>query len=258
MKLHVWSDLHLAMNGLHPSFQKRRMKADVLIIAGDTIEPRHLIDHKIDIEITQYFKHYEKVFIVLGNHDFYNVIYDDAISIYKNYFSQYPNVHVLNDEVYEHNGVSFVGGTLWTNYNNHNPINIEACRNWMPDFDWMYMSSSSFISPEFIISKHQMTAKYIESRLIAHDYKPHVVITHHAPTFQVQNRERAGSRVDHAFVTDLDWLMHARENLPLWVYGHTHDNYDIMVNNTRVYSNQAGYQNQQCYLKFNPWKVVQI
>ncbi|CAF3660237.1 unnamed protein product [Rotaria socialis] len=80
----------------------------------------------------------------------------------------------------------------------------------------------------------------------ARENREHVIIsTRHAPSRHSTGSiddEEAG--VEDAFVNDHD--TDCADPVRLWVHGHTHRSTDMMVNSTRLASNQFGYMSENC------------
>lgn len=68
-----------------------------------------------------------------------------------------------------------------------------------------------------------------------------VVVTHHGPSIACEHTFFGHTDFAPAFYSNLPNLMTKSD---LWVYGHTHSNLDININNTRLISNQRGYPNE--------------
>ena len=67
-----------------------------------------------------------------------------------------------------------------------------------------------------------------------------VVVTHHPPTYKAINGAKKKKNFNSLYATDLEYLL-KKENMKLWICGHTHINIDFMTaNDCRVVSNQKG------------------
>ena len=86
-----------------------------------------------------------------------------------------------------------------------------------------------------------------------------LILTHHSPTIAAEaNDERhAGSKISSAFRTDLIPGHIDLKQVTAWVYGHTHYNADIQVEETRVFSNQRGYASSVSS-NFNVEKTINV
>ncbi|CAF3466695.1 unnamed protein product [Rotaria socialis] len=77
-----------------------------------------------------------------------------------------------------------------------------------------------------------------------------VIITHHAPCrHDTCSTEDEESDLMDAFVNDHD--TDCVDPVRLWVYGHTHWSTDLIMNSTRIVSNQCGYAHENCGFRPN-------
>ena len=72
-------------------------------------------------------------------------------------------------------------------------------------------------------------------------YDKIVILSHHAPT--LQKSSIYDDPLKKAYATNLEWLM--KNEIVLWVFGHTHYKTDFYINNTRIVSNPFGYRDEQ-------------
>jgi hypothetical protein len=66
-----------------------------------------------------YVKNYEKVFIILGNHEFYHSEYFCTKETVKSLFSKFENVEFMDKTSLLYNNIRFIGCTLWSFVNDH-------------------------------------------------------------------------------------------------------------------------------------------
>jgi hypothetical protein len=74
------------------------------------------------------------VVYVAGNHEHYHYDFKYTISHLKKMLGYLPNLHILEKETIELNGVAFVGGTLWTDMNRSDPLTLHYVKGAMNDF----------------------------------------------------------------------------------------------------------------------------
>lgn len=267
MKICLISDLHFEINGWALKTRDFK-KADVLIVAGDLTCARFFNPERNDTEakeerkLLERFKKsvaskFDRVFYVVGNHEYYGAIWGNVIPWLENALEG-SNIELLVDEFKIHNGVYFYGTTLWTSFNNGDPVEMMKCGQFMNDYNLIFRKDpmhltyeerhhpnydmrTARITPRFILSEHMVSQTKIDLFLEKHQDKPVVMITHHAPSLSCQNRQRFGDSMMHAYCSDLDHMMEAYPNIKLWVYGHSHESKDDMIYDTRVVSNQMGY-----------------
>ena len=128
MLVRYLSDIHLEF-GWHELMSLEEDKDTVLVLAGDvgTVAGRHgggmevlgrfLVDASVRFRAVVY---------VLGNHEFYNDCFDSArIDLYNKIIELgLTNVFLLEDTSVVFDDVAFVGATLWTDYDNGNPVKM--------------------------------------------------------------------------------------------------------------------------------------
>jgi hypothetical protein len=135
MRVSVMSDLHLDFADL------TLPGGDVLILSGDVCEAKRfkkedynpsmvLLEHERKDQrpdrcsrfLEEECAKYREVIYVMGNHEHYGYQFHKT---YDHIKSQLPaNVHLLEKESYEIDGVIFMGGTLWTDMNNHDQLTL--------------------------------------------------------------------------------------------------------------------------------------
>ena len=142
MKIAYCSDLHLEINLDLP---KDWPPADVLILAGDILSAAMLDSMRTDPEsrkvrdygrqlIDDVFPRYQKVFMVMGNHEHYHGVFDQTADRIEDFFVNAPNFHLLNNKDIMHNGVLFLGSTLWTDFNKGDGLSMFYAQRGMNDF----------------------------------------------------------------------------------------------------------------------------
>lgn len=235
MKIITYSDLHLEFGtDFKPPADT---DADLMILAGD------IITCKDYSPLSRFLNDWEKpVLYVMGNHEYYTrrpMAEEDTG--FRHWLEKYhPNVTLLLDESVTIEGMHFFGGTMWTDFDNENPLAMLSARQQMNDYRMIYAAENESLTPAQTVNLHQ---KYKE-RLITWLENGHegqrVVISHHAPV-RNPNTEYGDSPLQPAF-NSLDMLPLIEKYQPaLWVYGHTHECDDQRVGATRIISNQSGY-----------------
>lgn len=225
----------------------------------------------------QVAKEFPKVIYVMGNHEHYNGDFAYSYSILKRHLAVYPNIHVMDKESVEIGNVTFVCATMWTSMNDEDPITLHAVKDMMNDFrnvknsnrmvsrkvplydndtfetnehgyvvrnviGHKFKEEPSKFSPEDSVEDHKRAMDYINHVLMNDETKKHVVVTHHTPSWQSCHEKYVHDRVmNGAFHTELGDFMAYRPQIKLWVHGHTHDDFDYTIGETRVVCNPRGY-----------------
>lgn len=249
MKFQILSDLHLEW-GYNPEvFSPANIKGDVLLLAGDMhVDPKELYSFLKTINSVP-------IFIILGNHEFYGKDLYDAQIEYQNVL-HHPEerIYFLNNTFQVWEDYVIHGATLWSDFSNS------------PDRDLIEMSLSDFrritfekmpvdtnlLEIEFQNSRHELITE-----LLQFPDKKHIVLTHHAPSFQSIAMQYVGDPINRAFASDMDDLI-LEYRPPLWVHGHTHTSFNYTLGSTRIVCNPFGYLNHEENPKFKPELVIEL
>ncbi len=228
MKFRIFSDIHLD----HSPWVPKPMDYDsetTLIIAGDLYTGTRTSE--IINWLNDRAHDFKYVIFVMGNHDYWtNRFGNDNWKHIPNIISKFlePNVFLLEKEVVELDGIKIGGATLWTDIDNYNPVVALEAHHYTNDFKFMPM-----MTPQLWMEEYANTVKWINENPVD------VLVTHYVPS----------SKFCHPrFKKDIGNCMFNSEtidqvtNLPkLWVFGHTHDNYDEEVYGTKFICNPRGY-----------------
>ena len=225
--LQVCSDIHLDYGDIQPSEFSKVVTpdAEILILAGDIGNPY--------TELFEQFIQYcaEKfnfVLYIAGNHEYYKHKYTIAQTNEQIYrvFQKFSNVHFLNNQVFEYEGIAFVGTTLWSNIGEE-----------MGPGDLYYMNDFRTIvgfSPLVSNYLFKSNVGFITSAL--DKYEACIIITHHAPSLKCISDEYLGDDLNCCFASDLEYLF-AHPHMMGWIYGHTHHNYVDIGKQRFLYGN---------------------
>jgi Icc-related predicted phosphoesterase len=187
------------------------------------------------------------VVFVPGNHDYYRG--DIAIADAFMRSDCTPQIHFLNNDRVNIDGIAFLGSTLWTDFENNAMVEFEAER-CIADFSHIKESSYRF-SGSHVKFRHHKSEEWLEDALHTartEEGKDVVVCTHFCPTMQTDHPQFIGSSLKYYFHADMDYLME-KYTPKLWIFGHTHHDEDMEVFQTRVVSSQRGYAREK------KWKV---
>ena len=242
MKIQIVSDIHLEFGH---NFHIDNAGADVLILAGDICCARH-IDKHIGF-FAQCSDKFKSIIYIMGNHEHYKHTFNDTASVIRKALSRFDNIHLLDNQVLTIDGLKFIGATLWTDMNANCPLTKNKLMFGMNDFRLIkyknrrddYMK----FGPGHAYAEHQISKAFIESQILFDD-APHVIVTHHAPSFRsIHPRYANDTHMNGGYASNMEDLM--TQNVKLWIHGHTHTPFDYMVNDTRVLCNPMGYPNER-------------
>ncbi len=254
MKLAIFSDIHLEdKNTYQRQFNLNSLvvpdaKECVAIIAGDLSNKPSQV-----VEALQFFaKHYQKVVFTYGNHEFYRTDMQSAMKLICEGIAGLSHVHALNNQLFQlQNDLYIWGGTLWTDFNASNVMDMLYAKNGMNDFRLIKETAESAVfTPEDSVRLHHQAMMSL-SECIEHSAqrskrsKRLIVMTHHAPTHKGTAKEYRDSPLNPAFSSHLDAFIEQHSALiPLWVHGHKHNPVHEWIGNTQVVCHPMGYRDE--------------
>jgi Icc-related predicted phosphoesterase len=245
------SDLHLEFKGHNFEIPS----GDILLLAGDIFTPNNILDHEparnshlFFKEVNQKFKH---VYIVMGNHEHYHGYLVETRDIAEDMIEPYSNIKILDGESVIHDDIAIFGGTLWTNFDDYNPISMFDAKQGMSDYDLIGYSPERInintmmpgkLDPDDLFTENQnyrsLINKFLESTT---DYKQ-IVVTHHAPSYACCPEMYRGDSLNGSyFNTKLDH--HFDRNIT-WIHGHVHTRYEMEYGEGRILANPRGYPSE--------------
>ncbi|MBB4349437.1 metallophosphoesterase [Aliirhizobium cellulosilyticum] len=270
MKAWVISDLHASrLDLLHP----RPLiipEADICIYPGDVTDD---IKRSIDYLKSEIAPHMPVV-ATLGNHDYYGSSIDGTLEYARN-ATIGTNVHVLENGVFQKDGVRVIGATLWTDFEidahseGHLPLSarrdlaIRECTRRMMDFYQIVLPQRRedgglhLISADDLLERHLASRAYIQSQLEVPFDGTTVVLTHHAPSPRSLSPQFIGHITNAAFASDLRELIHTWRP-QFWIHGHIHHFSDYLEGDTRVLCNPRGYHREVDVVGFRPGLVIDL
>lgn len=255
MNIQLISDVHLNFGDL------TLPGGDVLVMAGDIMEAGHLrrydnaglnkdIADRYRRFIQEELTKYNTVLYVMGNHEHYHNTFSDTIPRIARDLP--ANTTILDNTSFSIGGITFFGGTLWTDCNGGNPL-TDIDMQWKMS-DYQTIKHKGFVTPRphggsyytnkftpaFTRSLHKETLVALDS-LYNETREPIVVITHHAPSLASISEKYRGHPMNGAYASNLSDFILDRPRITHWLHGHIHDPVDYMIGSTRILSNPRGY-----------------
>jgi Icc-related predicted phosphoesterase len=221
MNLQLYSDLHLEFMSDKGAawLDKQQPKANTLVLAGDIMSATKI--WMLDLVFNNVSHKWKNVLFTPGNHEFYFTSLQDGWKLIREVAARYSNIHLLDNNEIELEGVKFYGGTGW-----YPESRYPDRRQLISDF-----SLIKGIEPDVYLSR------YAFKKQIQH-CSPDVVISHHLPTEECVHPKYKGSPLNDYFVSNFDVESVAPK---LWLFGHTHFSMDFKIGDTRLVSNPKGY-----------------
>lgn len=307
MKIAVCSDIHLEFG---PISLENTEGADVLILSGDICVANDLRErdsynirgendksnkyHTFFQECSARFPH---VIYIAGNHEHYHGDYATTIPTLRERLGYLTNLHILDKEFVELNGVCFAGGTLWTDMNKEDPQTLYGIKNYMNDYriiensnelvhfqkhvnkdkpvgmtdeEWMALdyhdrvtlkmgTRTAKFSPEDSVKDHKAMLEFIKDSIASRPEMPWVVVGHHSPSkLSTKPRYEKDVMVNGAYSSDLSEFILDHPQIKVWTHGHTHHEFDYMIGSTRIVCNPRGYINYEAQADEFKLKFLEI
>ncbi|ESZ96456.1 Ser/Thr protein phosphatase superfamily protein [Sclerotinia borealis F-4128] len=244
------SDLHLEVCSQYLTFEILP-SAPYLILAGDI---GCLVDYDSYLAfLAKQTAQFEKVFLILGNHEFYHLSFTAALEQARRLeieaildgklvlcHQKRWDIEIGNSQI------SILGCTLWSKIIDGARDAVQArvkdfgkINSWsIDDHNAAHASDLEWLSGQVTDIQNQN-----RSRAMGEPERKILIITHHAPLIHgTSNPKNINNPWSSAFATDLlegsglNW-----GDVKVWVFGHTHFTTDFEKNGTRVLSNQRGY-----------------
>ena len=253
MRITLYSDLHNEC-GTPWESPESALQADLVVLAGDIGSHAH----GLEWAARRFPK--QPIVYVAGNHEYYDAQLG-LLSEFQKPFWEQMDIHFLERQSFERDGVRFLGCTLWSDFSLYGTENMEpsmaVAKRSLNDY-WMIAGPDGRpLEPLDTQKLHRAAVRWLDSELSRPFDGKTVVVTHFAPHPGCVAPQYQGSDVSPYFVTDLSWLME-KHRIDVWCYGHTHTNLSFVAENgCRVISNQRGYPGERV-ADFNPGLVVEI
>lgn len=244
--MQIMSDLHLEVGQQYQTFDFP-VTAKWLVLAGDI---GRLVDYEgYRIFLEAQVGRYEKVFLVLGNHEFYDLSYEEGISRAQQ-LSQEPSLatklFLLDRNVHkdESTGSIIMGCTLWSFVPDSAKAVVESKISDYKIDGWSVEKNNQRHAEDaaWLESELQSLSNAAKAYTQAHRGGRHVlVVTHHAPSLTGTSApEHINNPWTPAFATDLLPRL-STERVKTWVFGHTHFTTELNIDGVHLIANQRGY-----------------
>lgn len=259
MRFRVISDIHnefYAERECHYDLPVLQGEEDMCLLMAGDIGLLHS-PRTYEAFVQEMCSRHKLVFWIEGNHEFYhgniskhsvgNVIAQMKIQ------NKWNNIYTREMPI-EDEKIAVVGCTLWTDFDNGNPLVMLEANSRMNDHRIIRKGDEySKFYTENARSLHHVQKKKLFKDIEHYknlDYKV-IVVTHHHPSFKGVSPEYHGDLLNGAYCTDL-YEDIKRTEPDYWVCGHIHRRQDYMVRNTVVTCNPLGYEYYDEKTGFDP------
>jgi Icc-related predicted phosphoesterase len=247
MKFHVLSDLHTEFADFSPP----GTDADVVVLAGDIGVGLGGIEWA-----ARRFSGVPVIYVP-GNHEFYDhdIGLTDQLKI-----AAPANIHVLNDDTLQLDGIRFIGSTLWTDFKLYGEGEAwfakQRAKRLIEDFASIRNGERRF-TPENSVAVHETSKAWLVGELDREFDGPTVVVTHHLPALTSVAKRYANDPLNPAFASRLEDVIE-KYRPELWIHGHTHVPCDYELFDTRIVCNPRGYPGEMRDSRFQPGLIVEV
>lgn len=247
MKIQLVSDLHQEFSLL----ELENAGADVLILSGDIVvadyftrgdaSPRKALANDWLAWFERTCAKFPRVYYVLGNHEHYHGRFYETATILQNTLGHIRNLVILDNSFDRYEGYTFVGGTLWTNFDRDN-FKAMLVRDGLNDYRLIEGRNYRKLMPVDTTAYHDALMRTIN--FTCRDWDKLIVVGHHAPSYQSTPEEYKTGRyasLNPGYASHLDPFIEEHTNIVLWTHGHMHSSSDYFIGSTRIVANPRGY-----------------
>lgn len=219
--LELWSDKHIKFTDIITPVTKN------VIVAGDIGCPFE----DIYLEFITYLSFvFEKVYIIIGNHEYYYSDYNSTLKQVKSIcLKAGDNVYFLDNDCVEINeNLVIIGSTLWSDISKHNFYDI-------------YKDNLSFSFDEYKRLFYK-SFDFLKNKIEEYKRKKFkiIVVTHYVPTNNIrfQHPRYKFTTLQDCFISNTNLIETLEPDF--WIFGHTHYSFDDFIGSTRVICNPVG------------------
>ncbi|MGI8892848.1 MAG: metallophosphoesterase [Bacteroidia bacterium] len=249
MKIQYCSDLHLEFRENWNYLKSNPIKptGDILLLAGDIVPFAEM--NKYDEFFTFVSDHFEYVYWVPGNHEYYHFNVNEKSGTINEKIKS--NVFLVNNTTVCHGNINFIFSTLWSHISPQNQWQIEKNTS---DFRCIKYNNNR-LSSEHFNKLHDECLAFLTGELKKNNANS-IVVTHHVPTLLNYPEIYKGDNLNEAFVVELFDLIEGSK-ASHWIFGHHHINVpEFKIGATNLLTNQLGYVKYNEHISFNTHKII--
>lgn len=280
MKIGCAGDLHIEFAPLE---LYNTEKADVLVLAGDIIvasrlynkSERHFLgdrefqcgsSDRFHAFFQQVCEEFPYVIYILGNHESYHDDIANTYSYIKEKLSYLKNLHILEKETFKLEDITFICGTMWTDFNKGEGYAMRMIERRMNDFQIIKNSNreskdewTSIWRPEDAYEDHQKFMEFAKTELSKEENKKVVMVTHHCPSkICVPEKYQGDTMMNPGYISNLEDFIMDNPKISHWICGHSHRRLDAMIGSANILMNCRGYAGMESMADTFELKYVDI
>lgn len=271
MKLAIGSDIHIEFGDL---VLINEHNVDLLVLAGDIVMMKDLNKQSERGDRARGFfqrvsQDFPQTVYVMGNHEHYGGDFAKSKQMFYDFCEnhQITNIKLLDKEQFSYGGYEFIGGTLWTDFNDMDSFTMYNAQQAMNDYRGVKntndKNSYKFL-PKHALRDHSDMRGYLQTCM--DHYKESgrtdnkiVVVTHHAPSkLSIHEQYANDDLMNGNFYSNMDEFIQNNPQIQLWVHGHMHNEFDYGIGGTRVLCNPRGYINYENRANEFELKIVEL
>lgn len=206
---------------------------EILILAGDICvwSPKN---NRLFLILETLKKNWKHILYTPGNHEYYKCLEygltPQQVDLEIEKICEKIGVYFLQKKIIEIEGIKFGGCTLWSELDSYAASTLN-------DIGKIFKGRKEYNS------LHHSHLKFLMKEKID------VVITHHLPSYQCIHPRFKNDPCNSAFASELESKLFKGKKL--WIYGHSHENTDFMIDETRFVGNPIGYPGERRETKPN-------
>ena len=238
MIIKLFSDIHLEFHDAHNQahFVEQLVcdnVPDVIVIPGDLSIHTDVIDwlHFIDENVMC------PVVFVPGNHEYYGN--QKGVLDKKLQEEVFEHVHVLIQDTFELDGITFAGATGWWDASmgsNHTRA--------LNDFNRIYDIRENSNGTVWGVRDRRFFEQVLENTSDV------ICISHNAPSYKSILPEFMNSDINECFANHWDKMIQKHKPIA-WFHGHMHNSIGYYLGNTTIACNPYGYENHETNKDFS-------
>jgi len=221
-------------------------KSEIIALLGDIGNPRKELYERFLKDCSENFK---LVLIISGNHEYYTtdftVTMDKTDIAIQSLCNKYTNVKYLNNTkyIYEANNetIIFIGSTLWSKIIDSEKKLVKEVSG---DLFNIFTKDKVYLTIEEINNLHDKNVSWLENELEViknSDKKTKIIVlTHHLPSYRAIVPKYRAAKYNSMFASNLDNIIQ-KYSIFAWLFGHTHSQINLKINNTLIKANPRGY-----------------